>query len=37
MYSYVLGARNNTVSIYNEKGTQATFPLAKFRSIGNEK
>jgi RHS repeat-associated protein len=32
--NYVLGARNNTVYIYNSSGTVvATFPLDKFRSI----
>jgi len=30
--SYVLGTGNNTVYIYNGKGTQATFPLSKFRN-----
>jgi len=31
---YVLGAGDNTVYIYNGKGTIATFPLDKFVSIG---
>lgn len=33
--SYVLGARSGTVSIYNQCGTIATFPLKQFREIGN--
>jgi len=34
--SYVLGAKG-TVTIFNGRGTVATFPLNKFISIGNEK
>ncbi|MFO0330628.1 MAG: RHS repeat-associated core domain-containing protein [Bacteroidota bacterium] len=33
--SYVLGAKSGTVSIYNQCGTIATFPLKQFREIGN--
>jgi len=32
--SYVLGTGNNTVSIYNGSGVQATFPLDKFGTVG---
>jgi uncharacterized protein RhaS with RHS repeats len=32
--SFVLGARDNTVYIYNKTGQVATFPLDKFRTIG---
>jgi hypothetical protein len=34
--SYVLGAGNNTVTIYNGVGDVATFPLKSFISIGNQ-
>jgi len=34
--SYVLGARDKTVYIYNGNGVIATFPLKQFRQIGNE-
>ena len=33
--SYILGARDGTVTIYNGSGTLATFPLNKFTSVGN--
>jgi len=32
--NYVLGARNGTVTIYNNSGKLATFPLKEFRTIG---
>lgn len=34
-YGYVLSPKNNTVTIYTENGNAATFPLDKFREIGN--